>query len=127
MSIPARYGRGRVGRLDERGLASESAVAAAADGSGDPSSSTGTMSPAGTSDADVSVNSTSANGPDPTGCRPNSLSPSSSIGMSAMRCAGASGWVSACKNPPSGVRSENTTRRGPDDVTATSLHDVDDG
>ena len=43
---------------------------AAADNSGEPSPSTGTMSPAGTSDADVSVNSTRANGPDPTSWRP---------------------------------------------------------
>jgi hypothetical protein len=47
--------------------------------------------------------------------------------MSARRCAGAIGWVSAWRKPPSGVASVNVTCRGPVALTVTSLHDVADG
>src|SRR5688500_6888703 len=123
--MPDRYGWGRDGRPLGAGVARGAGVAAD-DGSAEALPS-GTKPSAGTSDAVSSVSSTSANGPEPSGCRPKGSSASSATGTSARRCAGASGWVSAWRKPPSGVCSEKTTRRGPLALTVTSLHDVDEG
>ena len=64
-----------------------------------------------------------ANGPEPTGWRPNAISPSRATGTSASRCAGAIGWVAAWRNPPRGVVSVNVTVRAPSARTDTSFHD----
>ena len=87
-----------------------------------------TISPAGTSEADVGVRSVTANGPEPDGWRP----PTGR--RRAVRSArpqaggpGAIGWVRACRNPPSGVLSVNRTWRGPVVATVTSDHEVADG
>src|SRR5688500_4058784 len=124
--MPVRYGFGRDGRPLGAGVVRESG-GAGGDGSAGASGSGATKSPAGTSDAVVSVSSTRENGPDPIGCRPNGSSASSSTGTPASRWAGASGWVSAWRKPPSGVCSEKTTRCGPSALTVTSLHDEDEG
>ncbi len=125
--MPARYGCGRDGRPVAAGVLRESGGAGDDEGMADGSSSTGTKSPAGTSEADSSVSSTRANGPEPIGCWPNGSSARASTGTSPRRCAGASGWVRACRKPPRGVSSVKTTRCGPLALTVTSFHEVDEG
>ena len=114
--MPGRYGVGRSGRSVGLAVVSESVGAA----EGSASASIGGMADsAGMSSALSSSRVVSANGPDPTGWRPNVWSASRFTGTSSRRWAGAIGWVAAWRNPPSGVLSVNVTTLG---ETARTRH-----
>src|SRR5439155_18822411 len=108
------------GRAVGWGVASGSTDAGAADAS--PAAGAATAA-AGSRTAWSLSSSTSAYGPEPTGCDPNGSSGSAVTGVSASRWAGAIGWVARSMNPPIGSSRSNRTVRGSTTLALIPVHD----